>query len=379
MKVALALEMEWGLKHHSEIYAGCQKFANEEGWETSIIPTSSKVLETTTYDGVIARTTENFQEVAHRKKIPLVNVWQNSPAKKVVNVFSNNKEAGRLAGEHLLGRGFRRFGFLGFHRDKADANQLVGFNEVLEQSCHKFSSLKFNRNIIEGKGDGWGRFTTELKNWVISLKKPVGIHVTSDLSCRYLIEACNSLKLKIPHDLAIIGSGNQPLFCNSPSPSLTSIDLNYEEVGYQAAEVLKGMMKGRKITSRTKLCMPIGIIPRQSTDSYASDHPKVSQALGYIAESANRRIKVNDVVNAVATNRRTLERNFREFTGRTIAQEISRMRIERAKRLMVESDLSFKEMSAELGYRNSDHFYKSFLRSEGQTPSSFRKARIKNL
>ena len=90
MKVALALEMEWGLKHHSEIYAGCQKFANEEGWETSIIPTSSKVLETTTYDGVIARTTENFQKVAHRKKIPLVNVWQNSPAKKVVNVFSNN-------------------------------------------------------------------------------------------------------------------------------------------------------------------------------------------------------------------------------------------------------------------------------------------------
>ena len=378
MKVALALEMEWGLKHHSEIYAGCQKFANEVGWETSIIPTSSKVLETNTYDGVIARTTENFQKIAQREKIPLVNVWQNSPVKKVVNVFSNNKEAGRLAGEHLLGRGLRRFGFLGFHRDKADANQLIGFNEVLEQSSHKFSSLKFNRNIIEGKGDGWGRFTTELKKWVMSLKKPAGIHVTSDLSCRYLIEACNSLKLKIPHDLAIIGSGNQPLLCNSPSPSLTSIDLNYEEVGYHAAEVLKDMMKGRKITPRTKLCMPKGIIPRQSTDSYASDHPKVALALRYIAESANHRIKVNDVVNAVATNRRTLERNFREFTGRTISQEISRMRIERAKRLMMESDLSFKELSAELGYRNSDHFYKSFLRAEGQTPSSFRKARIKN-
>ena len=138
------------------------------------------------------------------------------------------------------------------------------------------------------------------------------------------------------------------------------------------------MMKGRKTTPRTKLCMPKGIIPRQSTDSYASDHPKVALALRYIAESANRRIKVNDVVNAIATNRRTLERNFREFTGRTISQEISRMRIERAKRLMMESNLSFKELSAELGYRNSDHFYKSFLRAEGETPSSFRKARIKN-
>ena len=149
-------------------------------------------------------------------------------------------------------------------------------------------------------------------------------------------------------------------------------------MGYQAAKLLGEMMKSGKNSKEAKYCQPQGIVPRQSTDSYASDHPKVALALRYIAESANRRIKVNDVVNAVATNRRTLERNFSEFTGRTISQEISRMRIERAKRLMMESDLSFKELAAELGYRNSDHFYKSFLRVEGQTPSSFRKARLKN-
>ena len=217
-----------------------------------------------------------------------------------------------------------------------------------------------------------------MRKWVRELQPPVGIHATSDINCRYLIEICKSLELKIPHDLAIVGSGNEPLICNSPYPSLTSIDKNFEEVGYQAAKLLDEMMKSGKSSKEAKYCQPQGIVPRQSTDSYASDHPKVALALRYIAESANRRIKVNDVVNAVATNRRTLERNFSEFTGRTISQEISRMRIERAKRLMMESDLSLKELSAELGYRNSDHFYKSFLRAEGQTPSSFRKARIKN-
>lgn len=217
-----------------------------------------------------------------------------------------------------------------------------------------------------------------MRKWIKGLQPPVGIHATSDINCRYLIEICKSLELKIPHDLAIVGSGNEPLICNSPYPSLTSIDKNFEEVGYQAARLLDEMMKSGKRSKEAKYCQPQGIVPRQSTDSYASDHPKVALALRYIAESANRRIKVNDVVNAVETNRRTLERNFREFTGRTISHEISRMRIERAKRLMMESDLSFKELSAELGYRNSDHFYKSFLRAEGQTPSSFRKARIKN-
>ncbi len=377
MKVAFALEMEWGLKHHSEIYAGCQRFANEAKWITSIIPNFPKVLETGSYDGIIARVGKSFNKMAEHKKIPLVNVWQNSPVKKVTSVFSNSYEAGTIAAEHLLGRGLRRFGFLGFNRDKADFQQLVGYTETLKSTGYQSSIFKFNRSVIEGNAEGWEEFIFQLRKWVKGLQPPVGINATSDIICRYLIEICKSLELKIPHDLAIVGSGNEPLICNSPYPSLTSIDRNFEEVGYQAAKLLDEMMKSGKSSKEAKYCKPQGIVPRQSTDSYASDHPKVSQALRYIAESANRRIKVNDVVNAVATNRRTLERNFREFTGRTISLEISRMRIERAKRLMMESDLSFKELSAELGYRNSDHFYKSFLRAEGQTPSSFRKTRIK--
>lgn len=378
MKVAFALEVEWGLKHHSEIYAGCQKFANEANWETSIIPNSAKVLESNSYDGIISRTSTSFQNMALRKKIPLVNVWQNSPANGVVSVFSDNYKAGVLAAEHLLGRGLRRFGFLGYQRDKADSQQLKGFVETLKKEGCERSIFKFNRSVIEGKADGWGKFIVELKKWIKSLQTPVGIHATSDISCRYLIEICKSLGLKIPHDLTIVGSGNEPLICNSPYPSLTSIDKNFMEVGFQAAKVLENMMLGKEILSNIRWCTPKGIIPRQSTDSYASDHPNVSKALRFIAESSKTRIKVIDVVNAVATNRRTLERNFRDFTGRTISHEISRMRTERAKRLMMESNLSFKELAAELGYRNSDHFYKSFLKAEGQTPSSFRKARIKN-
>lgn len=378
MKVAFALEMEWGLKHHSEIYAGCQKFANEANWETSIIPNYPKVLETGSYDGIIARVGTSFQKMALCKKIPLVNVWQNSPANEVTSVFSDSKKAGVIAAEHLLGRGLRRFGFLGHNRDKADIQQLDGYTETLKSEGYQSTIFKFNRSVIEGNAEGWEEFILQLRKWIKGLQPPVGIHATSDINCRYLIEICKSLELKIPHDLAIVGSGNEPHICSSPYPSLTSIDKNFEEVGYQAARLLDEMMKSGKRSKEAKYCQPQGIVPRQSTDSYASDHPKVALALRYIAESANRRIKVNDVVNAVATNRRTLERNFREFTGRTISHEISRMRIERAKRLMMESDLSFKELSAELGYRNSDHFYKSFLRAEGQTPSSFRKARIKN-
>ena len=322
MKVAFALEMEWGLKHHSEIYAGCQRFANEAKWATSIIPNSPKVLETGSYDGIIARVGTSFHKMAQYRKIPLVNVWQNSPVKEVASVFSNNYETGVIAAEHLLGRGLRRFGFLGHNRDKADIQQLNGYTETLKSEGYQSTIFKFNRSVIEGNAEGWEEFILQLRKWIKRLQPPVGIHATSDINCRYLIEICKSLELKIPHDLAIVGSGNEPLICSSPYPSLTSIDKNFEEVGYQAARLLDEMMKSGKRSKEAKYCQPQGIVPRQSTDSYASDHPKVALALRYIAESANRRIKVNDVVNAVATNRRTLERNFREFTGRTISHEI---------------------------------------------------------
>ena len=164
MKVAFALEMEWGLKHHSEIYAGCQRFANEAKWATSIIPNSPKVLETGSYDGIIARVGTSFHKMAQYRKIPLVNVWQNSPVKEVASVFSNNYETGVIAAEHLLGRGLRRFGFLGHNRDRADIHQLDGYTETLKSKGYQSTIFKFNRSVIEGNAEGWEEFILQLRN-----------------------------------------------------------------------------------------------------------------------------------------------------------------------------------------------------------------------
>jgi len=75
---------------------------------------------------------------------------------------------------------------------------------------------------------------------------------------------------------------------------------------------------------------------------------------------------------AVAPTRRTLERRFRESLGRSIASEITRLRIERAKRIMTETDAPMKEVAKDSGFRNSDHFYKVFARVEGTPPTQYR-------
>ena len=150
-----------------------------------------------------------------------------------------------MAAEHLIGRGLQRFGYMGYYRDVAAVKHLKGFKKTLQQNGFDCSAFQFHRTSIEGKSAGWEKFTSDLKDWVKSLHFPVGINTINDICSRYFIETCNNLRLQIPHDLAIVGTGNEPLICNSPSPSLTSIDQNYEYVGYRAVQTQDLMIPGR--------------------------------------------------------------------------------------------------------------------------------------
>ena len=136
-------------------------------------------------------------------------------------------------------------------------------------------------------------------------------------------------------------------------------------------------MKGKDVPKEPVLVAPSELAPRQSTSSFAADDPLVARALRFISDNGQERIQVKDVVDAVSTNRRTLERKFRSSVGRSIAGEITRLRLERAKRRMVETDSPMKLVAQDAGFRSSDHFYKVFMRVEGMPPTQYRDERRK--
>ena len=380
-RVAICLEMEWGYKRHLETYAGIHKYADKAGWECVTIPSAVRVLKPRSgvapFDGVLGRITEPLAQTARKLKIPAVNVWLNSPAKKVPSVLPDFEISGKMAAQHLVGRGFRRFGYMGFLREKDSRLQIQGFRKILKPLGFPFSTHRFPRTGLGGDGLGWERFLEGLEKWVKSWEAPIGILVGNDLYCRHLIETCRAKGLQVPQDVAIVGTSNEPAICASPYPALTSIDLDCERIGYRAAAMLDGLMKGDEPPKQPAYSPPKGLVPRQSTDSRAADDPIVAKALRFIAENGHERMKVSDIASAVAITRRTLERKFRDSLGRTIAEEIARLRVERAKRLMVETKDSFKALAVDLGFRNADHFYKVFSRVEGITPSQYRNQRLK--
>ena len=102
----------------------------------------------------------------------------------------------------------------------------------------------------------------------------------------------------------------------------------------------------------------------------------MSRALRFISERGHEPIRVNDVAAAVATTRRTLERRFREALTRSIGEEITRLRVERAKRRLVESDEALNVVAQTSGFSDADHLYKVFVRIVGISPTEFRQSRI---
>lgn len=378
-RVAVSLEMEFGFKRHLETYAGCQRYADEAGWECVIHPAPERVLQRDPgmrpFDGILARVTPALAEAAAASKVPLVNVWMNSPVENVPGVHTDFVASGRMAAEHLVARGFRRLAYFGIQSEVDSRLQLEGFREVADREGLPCLPLRFSRAGVEGRLRSWEKFMADLEGWIDSWELPIGVLVCHDLYCRYLIDALRHKGLHVSQDVAIVGTHNETDLCVAPPPTLTSIDTGFARIGYRAAALLDGLMKGEDPPPEPEFLPPLELVPRQSTDVYAADDPLVTRALRFVAENAHRRITVKDVVAAVATNRRSLERSFRSSLGRSIGGEISRLRLERAKRRMVETNAPMKDVAQEAGFRNADHFYKVFVRVEGMPPTQFREER----
>lgn len=376
-RVAISIDLHWGFKRHLEVHAGCQRYADEAGWVCSINPAADRLLRSPARacDGVIARVTQALADAARKARVPVVNVWLNSPARGVPSVLPDFAAAGAMAAEHLLARGFRQFGYLGYRRDRDYPLQQQGFLGVVRRMGFSCSEHRIQRGGIAGRAPGWDAFIAGLDAWIAGWKPPIGVFVTQDLCCRYLIDVCRARGLHIPQEVGIVGCHNETAICDSPPPSITSIDLGYARVGYRAAAMLDRLMNGEPPPAGPELVAPATLVPRQTTDLFAVDDPLVAEAMRWIAEKAHRPLHVKDLAAAMATTRRTLERRFREAAGVSIATEITRLRLERAKRRLIETDESVKIVARQSGFRTADHFSKVFARVEGVPPTRYREER----
>jgi LacI family transcriptional regulator len=172
--------------------------------------------------------------------------------------------------------------------------------------------------------------------------------------------------------VAIVGVDDDDLLCDLARPSLSSVALPGGRIGYEAAAMLERLMLGRRLkTARIEL-PPVRLVARQSSDILAIADPEVSQAMRYILAHAAEPIGVADVLRAVPVSRRSLERRFRRLLRRGIGEEIRRAHLERAKGLLVDSELPMSRVAARSGFTDSRQLSIVFRQETGLTPTGFR-------
>jgi LacI family transcriptional regulator len=214
----------------------------------------------------------------------------------------------------------------------------------------------------------------ELMDWLASLAKPMGLMACNDSQGRHVLEACRQSDLRVPEDVAIIGVDNDELACELAIPPLSSIAQNTEQMGFRAAKLLDALMIGRRRRPVHITVPPNCLVTRPSSDRTAVDDAVVSQALQFVREHAfDYLIGVPDVVRHVGVSRSTLEIRFKRHLNCTIHEEILRIRLSMARRLLTSSGLSLQVIAEKSGFSSPHYMSAVFQRELGYPPGRFRK------
>ena len=322
-------------------------------------------------DGIIARIeTEAIAAVVRRTHLPVVDV---SAARKVRNipwVETDDRELARLAARHLIDRGFRTLAFCGeprYNWSKWREQHFLLFAQEAGCNCHVFEGKS-----PSDKDYSWTRERRRLSLWVQELSKPAGVMACYDFKGQQLLDVCRELDVAVPEQVAVIGVDNDARLCRLCTPPLSSVIPDTHRTGYEAAQLLDRMMRGEKVGTEGVLIPPLGIAERQSSDVYAIDDADVAAALRYIREHACEGISVTDVLHAVPLSRRMLEHRFLKLVRRTPHAEIIRIRMERAGRLLRETDLSLAEIANRAGFADANYLSVAFKKQMGVGPRAYR-------
>jgi two-component system response regulator YesN len=102
----------------------------------------------------------------------------------------------------------------------------------------------------------------------------------------------------------------------------------------------------------------------------------VEEAKRYISENFTKDISLDEVSGTVDVSPYYFTRLFKEETGETFLEYLTRLRIETAKELMKDTDVSIKDICIKVGYSDPNYFSRIFKKAVGLTPTEYRSGNI---
>lgn len=324
-------------------------------------------------DGIITSThvKKDVLRLIGKRGIPLVTI--DLPEQKVHDngllsrIFSDDCSVGAAMAQHVLSYGnFRSYHFVYDGCSHWAIKRLQGVTDTLTARSRTLSTL------VRPKNDDHLTSPPDLTTWLKGVAKPAVVMAATDELAIEVLNTARAARIRVPRDLAVIGTDDDELLCEYARPSLTSIRPGHEACGYAAAEELARLFCGKP--PRTRLIPVEAITNRKSLAVCIPATRIIDAANDYIDKHACEGAGVDDVTKALGISRRLLSLRFAEYEKKSVHDALVDRRLAEVKRLLKNVSLTITEITARCGFPNANYLKRLFKQRTGLTMREFRKA-----
>ena len=384
--IKIILLSDFAEEYNKNILRGITRYSKDHGpWTFCKMPTYYR--ETIGIDGILKWAKEweadgiigqfyNNEEVEKFTKanIPVIAQDFKERFTDIPNITGAYNETGRLGANYFLKKDFKNFAFYGFGNIVWSRERAQGFEERIQEAG-------FNVHYYEHKDpnaavDLWYYKPSALSEWLRSLPKPIALMTCDDNQGLHIAEAAKHAGIRIPDEVAVLGVDNDETICELSETPLSSIELDAEKGGYEAARLMERMVAEKTCCAPDVIVKATQVVTRHSTDIFASQDKYIVSALKYIHGNLDKNLKVDQVLREVPLSRRSLEKRFMLTTGYPVYEYIYNQRIEKFTQLLLETEMTIFEIALDLGLSDSKNIARQFKQVKGLTPMEYRKKHL---
>lgn len=293
------------------------------------------------------------------------------PLSRCSRIECDSAEVARRAADYYLANGFTHFAFVGAPTDLNWARRRQeAFVLRLGEAGHSCAVYPTPSDAERGE---WEIERQRMSRWLRKLPKPLAVFAANDARGRQVLNACLAADLPVPYEVAVLGVNNDVMICETSQPPLSSVAVDMEQAGYAAAELLDHLMRKTQRSQQCVLFKPQDVVARASTQRLQVNDRLVIRALEYIRINAGLNIRVSDVAGHLGVTRRWVEKRFDLALGRSVLDEIQRVRIDTIRALVVQTDQPFTRIATRCGFSTANHLGIIFKAQFGMTLSEYRR------
>ena len=358
---------------------GIRRFARSVGWEVfpvsveeSSVDSLRELFKRHGHVGVIVECTEEGEKISpwDLNGVPSVFLscqptWQGNKAYKIC---SDPTQIVGAAVRELASNRPCGYAVIGYRKPR-------DWSRLREDSFIKqVASLGYECRHFTFCGSSARTRRSRLADFLAGLPKTTAVFAVNDETARETVEAALAVGRNIPRDFTLIGVDNLEDICESSSPSISSVQIDFERAGYLSAQILHGVVNRKADVPKVSTFGPLLTIRRQSTRGFGHRYLKVLQLIDFIREHACDGINASDVVAVAGASRRLVELRFRETAGHSIHDEIEQVRMELVVQLLLDKTVSLPVILAQSGYSTARALRKAFRRRTGCSLLAWRTA-----